>query len=110
MRGAERITTFVEPALAVELDALCLQHGASKSRVIAEAIREYLAARRGPNNLGLAARLPRREGRPSASDLADARRREKDLLKASGRPLRHRAQTDVNSHPTVSAPGTRDAA
>lgn len=112
MRGAERITTYVDRALGQELDQLCLERRVAKSRVIAEAIREYISARRGRSGASLAAQLPRHEGRPSRSETEEARRREAALAKSSGRPLRSisvRASID-NSAGTVQAAEAPDAA
>lgn len=112
MRGAERITTYIAPELGRELDALCLRRHLAKSRVIAEAIAEYVAFRRDRADVPLAARLPRHEGRPSITEVEDARWRETQLRKSSGRPLRAKAASDgdVNSSVAVRTKEAPDAA
>jgi hypothetical protein len=113
MRGADRITTYVPRELARDLDRFVLEHGLAKSRVIAEALREYIGLRRERPSTPLGARLPRREGRPSQVDLDDARQREAALRKTSGRPIRPRiapADTIVNSTSAVRTTEASDAA
>lgn len=87
MESAERITTYLNARLGRELHQLCRSRRAVKSRVIAEAIREYLDSRRADPSLGLAARAPRRDGRPSLVELSERTRQEATMAKRVGRPL-----------------------
>jgi hypothetical protein len=86
----ERVTTVISNEVARRLRALALERGAALSRIIEEALIEYLAARPPGTQLPLRARLPREPGRPSRIDAVVDERREQTLLKRTGRPMKRR--------------------
>jgi hypothetical protein len=70
--------------------ALAIERSAALSRIIEEALVEYLAARPPGTQFSLRARLPREPGRPSKLDSVAETQREQQLRKRTGRPMTRR--------------------
>jgi hypothetical protein len=92
-----RVTTVVDDEVAKGLRALAVEHGAALSRIVEEALREYMAQRPHGSGADLLAQLPHRTGRPSRHDrLLEARRRA-SMRKRTGRPFKPSEQRDAQA-------------
>jgi hypothetical protein len=88
-RGA-RVTTVIDNEVGDRVRALAIERSAALSRIIEEALVEYLAARPPGTQFSLRARLPREPGRPSKLDSVAETQREQQLRKRTGRPMTRR--------------------
>ena len=82
-----RVTTVVRASVAEHVRLLALEQGAALSRLIEQALIEYVDARPLHSDADLLAKTARRPGRPSILDV-EARNAKIDALrKRTGRPL-----------------------